>query len=223
VRALAAVAPRVLPLNYLGAVTGREYGPERLQHDILQGVGYTQVYDRYLKGWRGRRFSMLEIGVWQGNSLRMYAKYFRRATVLGLDIDPQAAKWASEFPVYVGSQDDPELLDRILAEHPDLRLVIDDGAHINEVTVATFEHVFPRLPSGSLYAIEDLGVSYEDGELAPDFDWHGMDLNRPQLRHERRELDELFGRLVRDCDLGGSKRQAAFVHFWPMCVVIGRA
>jgi hypothetical protein len=222
VELLARRAPRFLPLYYLGAATGREYGPERLGHDILQGVSYTRVYDRYLKSWRRDRFSMLEIGVWRGASLRMWASYFSHAKVAGLDIDPAAAVAASEFTVYTGSQDDPEVLDRVLAELPDLRLVVDDGSHINELTVASFEHLFPQLPSGALYMIEDMGVSYEDGPIPTSTDWHGMEFNRP-ARHERAELDALFLRLIRDLDLGGSRRLASFVHFWPMCVVVGRA
>jgi hypothetical protein len=223
VKLLARRAPRLLPLYYLGVAAGREFAPDRLQHDVIQGVSYTRVYDRYLRSWRRRRFSMLEIGVWQGASLRMWSNYFQRATVAGLDIDPGAARLASEFTVYTGSQDDPVLLDRVLADLPDLRLVVDDGSHINELTVASFRHLFPKLPSGALYLIEDMGVSYEDGPIPTAMEWHGMELNRPTVRHVRAELDALLLELIRDLDIGGSKRLASFVHFWPMCVVIGRA
>lgn len=145
-----------------------------------------------------------------------------RATVAGLDIDPEAARLAADFKVFVGSQDDPALLERVVAELPDLKLVVGDGSHINELTIATFEYLFPRLPSGALYMIEDMGVSYEDGPLAPSHEWPGMDRNRP-AEHRRADVDALLLRLIRDCDLGGSRRDVAFVHLWPMRVVIGRA
>lgn len=215
--------PRILPLEYLGVAADRAYSAERIT-DIIEGVNYAGVYDRYLSDWRRHRFSMLEIGVWRGQSLRMWKNYFPRATVAGLDIDPAAAERAEGFTVFVGSQDDTELLDRAVRELPDLRLLVDDGSHINELTIATFEYLFPRLPSGGLYLIEDMGVSYEDGPLAPSTsdDWPGMERNRP-ASHRRADIDALLLRLTRDCDLGGSRREVAFVHIWPMCVVIGRA
>jgi hypothetical protein len=222
IRLLARRAPRLLPLYYHGVATGREFPKERIT-EIIEGVGYTRVYERYLRRWRGDRLTMLEIGVWRGRSLRMWQGYFPRATVVGLDIDPRAAESAAGFKVFVGSQDDARLLDQVVHEHPDLRLVVDDGSHVNTVTIRTFEHLFPLLQSGGIYAIEDMGVTYEESGLGPPREWPGMDQSPAGLGNRRQDMTEFIGRLLRDCDLGGRRRQVAFVHAWPMLLVVGRA
>jgi cephalosporin hydroxylase len=42
-------------------------------------------------------------------------------------------------------------------------VVIDDGSHRSEHILATVAHLFPLLPRGSLYAIEDTQTSYWAG------------------------------------------------------------
>lgn len=38
--------------------------------------------------------------------------------------------------------------------------MIDDGSHLREHAVISFAHLFPLMPQGSVYAIEDLHTSY---------------------------------------------------------------
>src|SRR5690606_41306911 len=39
-------------------------------------------------------------------------------------------------------------------------LIIDDGSHINEHVIESFNFLFPRLKSGGIYVIEDVQTSY---------------------------------------------------------------
>lgn len=127
---------------------------------------YTPHYEAHLGRLKRRSFALLEIGVGGyaqerqgGASLRMWKAYFARAQVLGLDIEDKSFVDEERIRTYRGSQTDTALLDRILAEHP-VSVVIDDGSHRSEHVLATFAHVFPRLPSGAVYAIEDTETSY---------------------------------------------------------------
>lgn len=214
---LARHAPRLLSLERLGAY----HGTDKVAHARIDpGLSYGRIYEHYLAGWRNDRFSLLEIGVYRGSSLRMWRAYFRRARIAGLDISAEAAARAQGFEVFVGSQADPELLERALAALPDLRLVIDDGSHVNELTIASFEFLFPRLPSGAIYVIEDTLCTYEPA-LA---EWPGMELNEGVAFDNRREdFDAFLAGLHADCDTGGDERTVAFVHAWPGQVVVGRA
>jgi hypothetical protein len=85
---------------------------------------------------------------------------FPRATVVGLDLEQSAADRAHEFEVTVGSQADPDVLESILRRHDDIRLVVDDASHITSLTIASFRYLFPRLPRGSLYIMEDLSRTH---------------------------------------------------------------
>ena len=58
---------------------------------------------------------------------------------------------------FTGSQSDETFVTNTLGEiGPGLNLVVDDASHINELTIASFDLIFPRLPAGALYVIEDL-------------------------------------------------------------------
>jgi len=224
--------PYVFGLTTLGRIHKTDKVDARHTHN---GLANTDVYERYLRSWRRRRFTLLELGVFRGNSLRMWNAFLPRATVVGLDLEQVAADYAPGFDVTVGSQADPEVLDSILERHPDTRIVIDDASHITSLTIASFRHLFPRLPRGSLYIIEDLAPNtYED--------WPGHDPERganypaieqnpgESLFNRRQDMDEFLRELIRDCDLGGGAfgegpgtKQVAFVHVWPAIVVVGRA
>jgi len=77
---------------------------------------------------------------------------FPRAQIIGLDINPRCARHAQEREkIFIGSQVDADLLDEICTEHPP-SVLIDDGSHLLEHIIFTFQHVFPRLLVSSLQA-----------------------------------------------------------------------
>jgi hypothetical protein len=224
--------PFLFGLTKLGEIFGTDKVDALHTHN---GITYTDVYAKYLDAWRLRRFTLLELGVFRGNSLRMWNAFFPRATVIGLDLEPLAATRAPEFEVTIGSQTDHAVLGSILERHPDTRVVVDDASHITELTLESFRFLFPRLPRGSLYIIEDLTPgTYEDW---PGHDpergatWPGVAQNPGAPRFNRRQdMDAFLQELVRDCDLGGGafgegpgEKEVAFVHVWPSIVVVGRA
>ena len=217
------LAPGLLPLNRVAGYHGTTKA-----RIVELGRDYLQIYERYLRGWRRRRFALLEIGVYRGESLRTWKTYFRNARIYGLDIDPAAAERAGDdFRIFIGSQADVGVLSAALAEIGEsLLLLIDDGSHINELTVASFDYIFPRLPRGALYAIEDLAPASYVGASES---WPGMTENRGVSFDNRREdIDDLIRDLCQDADGHGSRRWGrgrivSFVHVWPGLLIVERA
>jgi hypothetical protein len=224
--------PYLFGLTKLGHVFGTDKVDES---HTRNGLAYTDVYARYLGPWRRRSFTLLELGVWRGDSLRMWNAYLPRAKVIGLDLERDAAARAAEFAVTVGSQADPDVLEGILARHPDIRVVVDDASHITSLTLASFRFLFPRLPRGALYIIEDVAPNtYEDWpghDPERGSNWPAIQQNPDAAQFNRREdMDAFLLELVHDCDLGGGafgegpgEKQVAFVHAWPSIVIVGRA
>lgn len=105
---------------------------------------------------------LLEIGVFDGGSLALWRKYFGpNAVIFGIDIDPRCeAINGVDAQVRIGSQTDPEFLNRVIAEMGGLDIVVDDGSHNSRDVVATFTHLFPALSSPGHYFVEDLHTSY---------------------------------------------------------------
>jgi hypothetical protein len=216
-------APRLLPLHRIGGY----HGTNKAKIFNL-GLSYLDIYERYLRDWRGRDLAVLELGVYRGESLRMWRTYFPKARVYGLDIDPAAVERVrGEFTVFTGPQSDGATIGPALdAIGPELMLVVDDASHVNELTIAAFDLIFPRLPSGAVYVIEDLAPESYD---APRPDAPGSQYNAGVSSANRREqFDAFVDELIHDADSMGSGRwgegrAVAFVHAWPGLLVVQRA
>jgi hypothetical protein len=58
-------------------------------------------------------------------------------------------------------QSSPEDLGRVTKEFGAPNIVIDDGSHIGRHIHASFEFLFPLMPSSAWYVVEDLSTSFE--------------------------------------------------------------
>ena len=129
-----------------------------------KGMGlheYTEVYDIYLDPIKDEKMNFLEIGVFQGESLKLWEAYLKNSTIIGLDIETDCAKYAGDRrKVYIGSQTDEMILWKIQKENNPLSVIMDDGSHNWDHQIKTFRAAFPLLKEGGLYFIEDLHTSY---------------------------------------------------------------
>jgi len=128
---------------------------------------YTPHYHRHLAPWRERNVNVLEIGIGGiekpnegGESLRMWKYYFRRGQIHGIDILDKHGVDEPRITTYCGSQDDETFLRRVARQIGRLDIVIDDGSHVNEHVIHTFETLFPFVSTNGLYVIEDTQTSY---------------------------------------------------------------
>ena len=135
--------------------------------DKGNGHHYIPHYDHHLKKYRSRKITLLEIGVGGydtphkgGKSLRMWRDYFPYAQVYSIDIHDKSAHEGDRIRILQGSQVDENFLKKLLAETGPLDIIIDDGSHINEHVIKSFELLFPHLKDGGMYVVEDTQTSY---------------------------------------------------------------
>jgi demethylmacrocin O-methyltransferase len=128
---------------------------------------YTPHYERHLAHLRDESFVLLEIGVGGyartgegGGSVRMWRRYFPKAQIVGLDIEDKSFLDRPRLTTVLGDQTDSEVLTSIIERFGTPRVVIDDGSHRPADIIRTFEILFPQLPDGAIYAIEDTQTSY---------------------------------------------------------------
>ena len=139
-------------------VIGRKYGTGKTVHD------YLPHFDELLQPWRDETFDMLEIGVHEGASIRMWHEYFPAARIVGVDI--KGVTIEDSLPRYTfvpGSQANLKLL-HTLAQDYKFRLIVDDGSHRWGHQIFTFQTLFPWLETGGIYICEDIQTSF--GSLA---------------------------------------------------------
>jgi hypothetical protein len=123
--------------------------------------GFTAVYERFLEPLRELPITMLEIGVFEGASVRMWRDYFPHARIYAIDFDASACRHSdARITVLVGNQMDPEFLDTVAATSGPLDFVVDDGGHRPEQQLTSLFHLWEHLKLGGVYAIEDVHTSY---------------------------------------------------------------
>lgn len=113
---------------------------------------YIDVYGREIPVVVGK--SLLEIGVYQGHSLKMWRAYLPSSRIVGIDIS---------FDNFSFSQDDlelicfdatkPQVLDFVTGSFD---YVIDDGSHKVLDQKTTFDLLWDRVLRGGKYFIEDI-------------------------------------------------------------------
>ena len=98
----------------------------------------------------------------------MWEEYFTIANIVGIDkYDKTGIKDLKRSQIFKISQDDEEKLKLLVQVMGNPEVIVDDGSHINPLTIKSFEILFPMLKDGGLYIIEDVHTSYWE-EIASD-------------------------------------------------------
>jgi len=143
---------------------------------ITKWTHYFPVYEKHFKALTERPINILEIGVLNGGSLRMWKDYFHPdSTLVGIDIDPRCKQHEdgdSDINVRIGDQSNSIFLQKLIDEFGEFDLVIDDGSHHVDHVHKTFEFLYPKIAKNGIYLIEDTHAGYWDS--------HGGSLKEPK-------------------------------------------
>jgi hypothetical protein len=141
----------------------------QLWRALPQGHKWTHYFETYEAVFGSRRtgpMRILEIGVFQGASLRLWKSYFQHAqtSLVGIDIEPSCAKFdapSESIHVRIGSQADGEFLAKVVAEFGPFDLIIDDGSHFSSHMIKSFNFLYATgLKDDGIYFVEDLHANY---------------------------------------------------------------
>lgn len=127
---------------------------------------YTEVYEALARPHRRKPVTLLEVGVggfegWLGGeSLLMWAAYFQKGSIYGIDVVDKTALSRGRIKVFQCSQVDRERLTALAREIGPFDFVIDDGSHMNRHQIETFRILWPFVKDGGAYVVEDVQTSY---------------------------------------------------------------
>ena len=129
-----------------------KYGTDKssLCHD------YCDEYDIFLNKYRDKKVNVLELGVFRGNSIKMWLEYFYKGNVYGVDIENREVGITDDRYKFICGDSTDEKLHKKL-DDIEFDIVIDDASHMYKHQIYAFERIFPKLKSGSLYIVEDSG------------------------------------------------------------------
>ncbi len=125
---------------------------------------YLEIYDAHFHHLTEREIYLLELGIHKGGSLLMWRDYFKKGTIVGLDIEPVDLKDSTDkIHIFQGFQQNKNILDKIRNETAvdGFDIIIDDASHIGELTSSSSWYLFDNhLKPGGIYVIEDWRTGY---------------------------------------------------------------
>ncbi len=169
--------------------------------------GYAPVYEELFEPRRHEPLTLLEIGVYQGASIRSWLEYFPIARIIGVDCDAQFLSFSERYEFFHGRQEDPKFLDGVRKAAGPFDIVIDDGSHRPNDQRVSFMELWPVLRPGGYYVIEDIQCWFDQAQspaytaeapvflwtMAATVNWHGVQyLGRPGTAQEIDAWDPAF-------------------------------
>ncbi|WP_412508723.1 hypothetical protein [Roseovarius sp. SYSU LYC5161] len=201
---------------------------------------YTELYHMLFNPFRRRRIGFLEMGLLIGGpehgesadrptvdlpSVRMWLDYFPKARVHGLDVSDFSWFEHERFTFHRCDMGDRSQIARAVAGiDPAPMIVVDDASHASHHQQNAFLEVFPKMPSGGLYVIEDLRwqpKTYEQAGITKTADLFRSYLDTRRFAHSDSGVAAEFDALIpaiAGCMLvpafyqKGRKDQVAVVH-----------
>ena len=134
--------------------------------------GFIELYEKYFADFKDKKINILEIGIGDGDSLRIWREYFVNANICGIDIDKKNFI-IDNVEILIGDQSDRSFLQTVVNKYHKFDIIIDDGSHMSKDIIFSFNFLFPFLNDRGIYAVEDLQTSY-----LPRFGGSRLNLNK---------------------------------------------
>lgn len=116
---------------------------------------YLPHYERRFRHLRDQPIKLLEIGIWNGNSLRTWRDFFPHGLIYGIDIVPAYMFTEERIDCFLGDQSDFAFLAKVASITGPLDFVVDDGGHQAVQHVASFSVLWQHIKPGGWYCVED--------------------------------------------------------------------
>jgi hypothetical protein len=123
------------------------------------GHNYSRQYEDLFRKYRDLPVVYLEIGIFEGESLKAMREVFKNAKcIIGIDINPSCKKYEdldNNIIVEIGDAGSEDFIKSIISKYQNFDIILDDGSHINKDVIKSFEYLFPHLSNKGLYVVED--------------------------------------------------------------------
>lgn len=117
---------------------------------------YWPLYTKHLGSWADREFTLVELGVWGGASMKVWRDYFPNARIIGVDVNFLCGP-IDGVEFHLGDALQLHTTDLWKSIEGDL-VVIDDASHILEQQAVCFARLGAR---ASQYFIEDCAQDHD--------------------------------------------------------------
>ena len=124
--------------------------------------GFIDVYEPYFNQMKDVK-NVLEIGVYNGDSLNYFSNYFKDADIYGIDIIDKTQYGSDKIKTFMLNQENRDDISTFLSKNNiEYDIILDDGGHTMRQQQISFGMFFKNVKSGGLYILEDLHTSRLD-------------------------------------------------------------
>ena len=138
----------------------REFLVEDSNSDKLHHHGYHRIYPWFLKHLKNQKIQLLEIGIDQAESIKLWCEYFSEIDIYGLDCAEKNFNHPRVKLYRVDQSQEDQLQSFAKNINTNFDIIIDDGSHVPDHQILTFKHFWSLLKPGGIYIIEDIETSY---------------------------------------------------------------
>lgn len=134
---------------------------DKYECDKTSKHNYHNTYTEILRPMINEEFNLFEIGIVKGNSIKVWEDYLKNAKINGLDSAQELHQ--DRVRIFKGDQNNINDLQNIVNTLSNCRIIIDNGSHIPQHQLKSFNFLFKNLlESGGYYVIENVESSYMD-------------------------------------------------------------
>jgi hypothetical protein len=113
----------------------------------------SNFYEKEFSKFKDKEIRLLEIGIYTGDSLKMWKKYFTKAEITGVDITLEKVNsFSDDINYLIADAYDEDFTDNL----NNYDIIIDDGPHSFETQFKFIELYYPLLNKGGIMVVEDL-------------------------------------------------------------------
>lgn len=123
---------------------------------------YFDVYEEYFTKFRDKNITFVEIGIYNGGSLKVWRDFFGpKSRIIGIDINPDCKKFEEDgIEIYIGNQSDPIFWKNFFSKVGNVDVILDDGGHTNLDQITTTVQCVDKINDGGILMVEDTLTSY---------------------------------------------------------------
>ena len=146
---------------------------KKYQTDKWTDHYYVQdLYEPLFEQFQNKKVNVLEIGVWNGESMKLWHDYFVNAkNIVGIDIFvrssfKEVSGWLKDYDVKLhkfNSHEDTDKFNKFADTYKEgFDIIIDDGRHWYENQINTYKKFKNLMKPGGVYIIEDISFEREE-------------------------------------------------------------
>lgn len=129
---------------------------------------YTAIYNLLFAQLKNKKIKLAEIGIQDGNSLKLWSRYFTNCKIYGFDYDYKWINICNSLNLeniilnHIDVTNKKSINDAFQQTESQFDIIIDDSSHVFEDEIRIIQNITNFLKPGGILIIEDIYESWDN-------------------------------------------------------------